>query len=312
MRLRAGNASLHARGGSEVVTTRHTFFAKFRDDGYSFSLYREDVSIQDSEKRSAALATVIMPLLAAGVEIPYVRISDIEILGDSLLTKKAWKNAEPGMVNPASNVMVTKPAVDGEYPDMPWTAVKIKLIASTVAKGQINLRLVPDDVFVKPLGFVPDPSWDRAFDTFVDELCGKKDPATGIRPGNGWVLRGTAKTNVNPLRTIQGAAHQAPPGVEVSVITKEDHGFLVNDQVRLGRTGSSQLDGVWTVSFTDGSKTFRLLNSNAVTDVIFTGTARKIQTVSSLIKDCQHRGVTKRNSGRPFGLQVGRRRKKKK
>jgi hypothetical protein len=97
--------------------------------------------------------------------------------------------------------------------------------------------------------------------------------------------------------------------------TAANHGFNVNDQVRirgfLPRSGQNALgnpNGLWRVQATPALNTFALLGYAQLTFVPTTlGRVRKVEYTVSPIITASLTEFTKRNRGRPFGLLRGRR-----
>lgn len=290
------------------VTAKCTFFMKYKSAGVSFSLYNVVASLEALTTARGQRGSIIdvflqryMTLLGAGVECPYVRISNEEVVGDSLFFDKTYITIASGIIPQTTPRVVQVKSADDDNPDAPNTAILISLAASTTQKGRVFQRFVPDNAINYPIGLNPDQPWSKAFDAWLAAVVADK-----------WCIRALGDATAYPSKAITTIT-RAAPGDNMTVTTLANHGLNVGNVVRIGRnSGGKGVNGVWTVGSTPTTTTFTLLNSAGATLSVGTGGyVRQRIFQFPQITSGTYRRVTSRKAGRPFDVPRGRRPKVK-
>jgi hypothetical protein len=264
-----------------------------------------------------ALAQVRMGLLASGISISYLRVSNDSIFRDSQIRlgvpALAGLAALPGgfpitTPGPPSGgggqvAQPVNPAQAGDPADMPWTAVLVRGEGGTpfTARSMFWLPGLPDGITWSAQAGITDPNWVAAFVAYKNALVAS------------WGFVGQDNSAGNPFHAIQNAVIVLGSNV---VITCNSHGFVSGQMVRIkgvktiGNLGKA-VNAIWQIQVTDTS-TFSLLGS--ATTPAFTylsgGTAQLRSRVIIPYANLLQRRFGSRKKGRPFGLLTGRRRVK--
>lgn len=286
-----------------AIDAKVTFNLRYKQAGNSFSLYNntpslEALGIQPGGAKGPVdrLWLSYLPLLGTGVEAPYVRISDEKIVGDSLFFDRTYVTIGSEAIPPAGINVVQVKTIHEDFPDFYDTSVLVVLAASTTQKGRIFMRFVPDDIINYPIGLNPDRNWDKQFEAFKKQLIADK-----------WCIRSLADANAQPRFKIKSIT-RAAAGDPVTVTTFDAVNYAAKDIVRLSRVKSATLsNGVYTVLDAPSSTTFRLQGTEGSTLAVSTkGSVRRLIVQYPAITNAGYRYVTRRKSGRPFGVPRGR------
>jgi hypothetical protein len=241
-----------------------------------------------------ALAQLRVNLLGAGVTLRYLRVSDD--LVDRDVRAQAGLTPHVGAHGPYYlGTWASSPA------DFAYSAALVRLQgASDFYTRNLFLSGIPDlnQDIEHPSPFTA--AWLQQFVDFRNALLSG-------RYGFKITVRGPA----NPDRQITGLA----AGV---FTTSGNHGFNPNDPVRIrgfrANPGTDSLgnpNGTWRVQFAPSPTTFSLLGYAQLTfNPTRLGTVRKIIPDVTPYTNVSTPLFTKRSRGRPFGLLVGRRRRR--
>jgi len=247
---------------------------------------------------SRNLRSVFGQLLGVGVEIPYWRVSDEGIKRDSLYQQEPAVVIGGGLQvgHGGPGWAQIKAAVE-DAPDFGNTAVLVDLIVSSVAKGRIFLRLIPDSIIAYPGGLLLTPNWEAAFARFSELL--KND---------GWQIKVAASTAVNPQLPISFLSFDSLTS-ELTVILFNQHTWLAGETVRIGGTqGSTGINGTYIITATPANNEFKVrLTTVPTLGTQPSGYARRLFPDFQIIGEAKAKRVTGRKAGRPFGTLVGRR-----
>lgn len=163
-----------------------------------------------------------------------------------------------------------------------------------VADLTANLRLV-------------DPATNQAVQKFIGDL---NNTNTTLGGQCGVSIRSIDRTAGNPVKACTAWNLVAP-----FLLTVPAHGFVVGQPVQAeGCTvapGGSAPRGRYLVSTVVDVNTITLAGLSALSPPIHTGGFRASVVTFNTISQVTIEGMTKRNKGRPFGLSVGRRPKKR-
>lgn len=282
-----------------MPTFKVTFAERWRQNGCSFSLFQTGGTYQTVEDLAVKLAKKVLVTLGAGVEIPYIRVSDESLRGDAEVFDVGLYNAAKGSTNltPTGNQSVV--TASAAAPNDPISCIMLTLTAATRAKGRIFLRWYPDPVAENGL-WAPTNSVGDAMQDFIKTLVDDKWGFMAITPG---AVR-------YPITKIEAVG----TSTDRLTVTAAGHTFVPGDSVRIGKvqgTNASLVNRQWKVGAVAGA-TFTLANSLPAHTGGFAynvgGEAWKTTKIFQQIAEVAIRGDIKgRRPGRPFGSLVGRR-----
>ena len=290
------------------ITAKATFVFRYKQAGYSFSLYNICPSLEslaDPKTGKGPIDNLLkqyMQLLGTNVESPYCRVSDEALRGDSLFFDRTYQTISTSTVPPATAInQVLVKTIEDDYPDFYDTSALVVLAASTTQKGRIFMRFLPDNIVNYPIGLNPDVNWDKQFTRFVQQLITDK-----------WCVKCLADANTEKPINIQTVTRTAP-GANLLVTTFATHGYAAQNVVRLSKVqGAPSINGIYTVDTVPTGTTFTLANTSGLALGGYTlGTVRRRIVQYPAITAGGYRYVTRRKAGRPFGAPVGRRKRAK-
>lgn len=257
--------------------------------GWTETWYASHTTIEDAMKVGKEGAAVRARLLGQGARLEHVRVSDVDILRDSL----------------AEDVNVV-PSNDGSIADTPWNAILCRINATELYRRQLWLRGVPDIWIDLDLGN-PNANLGRVlarpqFDAFIAWL--KRTP--------GYMLKVISKTG------------QGTTGPLISSLTANGLGRVVlhaagslanpGEQIRMsGWTGpdAALLNGVFRVVDRDAATVTIDLQFALLTDPNSNNNG-KVRTRKQVYTEVTGGAILrcrKRSTGRAFFAPVGRRRR---
>lgn len=290
------------------VTAKVTFVYRYKQAGYTFSLYNVCPSLESLADPKTGkgpvdnLQKAFMQLLGTTVESPYVRVSDEALRGDSLFFDRNYITIGPETTpqQTAINVVQVKVIID-DFPDFYDTGALVIFAASTTQKGRMTLRFIPDSIINYPIGLNPDRNWDNGFRKFAAQLVADK-----------WCVKCLADANTEKPFQIQTVTRTAA-GTNLLVTTFATHGYAAQNVVRLSKVqGLPNINGIYTIDTVPTGTTFTLANTKGDQLAGWTlGNVRRRIIQYPAITSAGYRYVTRRKAGRPFGAPVGRRKKVK-
>lgn len=289
-----------------AITAKVTFFVRYKQAGCSFSLYKKPDTLKELVLQSPIdklspidrFVDSYVPLLGAGVEVPYVRISNEALKGDSEFYDRPRIAISTGSVNPASSKTRQVKTVTSDESDFYNTAVNVVLYASSTQKGRMFMRFVPDNIINYPVGLNPEGEWVKAFDRWKAVVA--KD---------GWCIRALADYTTAPEKVVKNITRTVA-GANLLVTTDGAHGIAPGKTVRISRSvpETTFKNGLYICDSTLTPDTMLLRNTpGSQLTVATAGTVRRHELEFVPIIDMSARNVTGRKAGRPFGLPVGRR-----
>lgn len=282
-----------------MPTFKATWAIRYKQAGSSISLYRDGTNHAECLDKAAQLArNVIAPLLGLQSEIASIRVSDIAIEKDSMV-KDVNILVDDAIVIGKGKTKQGKAIVPFE-PNDNNSCLLLRLIASPLRKGRIYFRFYPDGV-AQGSKYLP----TLAYDTGMDEL------ATELR-NNGWGFLGVPTGKGVPIKNIQTNG-VAPNTV---VITAPGHGLAADQQCRVSKVKGNNLaiNNTWKVFSVAGNDVV-LASSNGLAGFVWNGDGfiKSLTKTVSVVQTIEVAGrIAERKSGRPFGVQVGRRRARRK
>lgn len=279
---------------------RVTFDITYNQGGYSFSHYRNDAGYDTALGEAEQLLVAYMTLLGAQVYCRNIRVSDVTIPGDSVVNDRTFATMAAGFpVNDADQLIKTAIS-DG--PDLWWTAALLRLGAGPGMYGHQFVRLIPDTLTQAAFGGTAGQiDWDKALVKYFNRLIVGQWGMLGIPRGP--LLR-------KPITSIGAAV-----ALKRTITTGAPHGLAVGAKFRIGgfRGGSgTSVNGDYIVDEVVDANTLRILDQPSI-NIVFPVTNwgqlwPTTRVFGAYVKDqCRFRRFTKRNTGRPFGVLVGRR-----
>lgn len=277
-----------------------TFFFRSGVVGWTENYYTEQGTHVQAALQARNLAVPRMRLCGVGVDMPYIRISDIQIRGD------AFDDGDPGYTTTVGKpgALLVKSVTDPERADVGNVAAIFNISLQNVTVGRVFARGLPDAFNVNDRVFDPDVNWDKAFNVFQKAFTG---------PNGGWcVLR---KSKSTPANTGNIFALVAVLGANLSITHTQNVTFVPGTIIAVR--------GVKTIDGKRFSGNFPVVTSNAgVTTIyktfadpqpVFTLNKGTVQSATpgtlNTLFISYSRLTTTRKAGRPFGAPVGRRKK---
>lgn len=267
--------------------------------GWTESYYTDQANPQTAALTAFSLAKFRMRLCGEGINLPYIRISDIDVRGDAVIDPSPPLTTTSNPIPPGYALVK---AAEPSPADVAWTAVIVALTINNQAVGRIFMRGVNDEFFLNDKIFRPLPSWQTAFIAFQKELH---------NAANGWGV--TRRPKSTPLNTFKIGAAQAVLGTNLRLIVAPGFAAAPGNTVTIRGLKSNQgtLTGPFTVAgFT--APQLDVFKQFPDPQPIFTGNTGTVQVTGPVFIQqllAQYRGATTRHAGRPFGAPVGRRKK---
>lgn len=283
-----------------MPTWKVTYFMNSGVAGWSESYYCEQPNQQTMSVAANSLGKFRMRLCGEGINLPYVRISDIAVRGDAVLDSfPPMSTGEGGIVPPGYSFI--KPAVNSPA-DVAWTSVIVQLSSNNLSVGRIFMRGVNDEFFLNDKIFRPDLMWITSFKAYQKEIN---------NAANGWgVIRAPASTPANTFRIgsavavlgsnlslTTGAGFTVAPGQPVKIRgLKSDQGIFSG--TFFAQTFAA---GILTINKTFSNPQPIFENNKGTVMIAVPGFTQSLLPF--------YRSATTRHTGRPFGAPVGRRKK---
>ncbi len=268
-----------------AVNGKVNFFLKETDAGagWSETYYYSSVDLPNVLVKAIVLAKKRLACLPFSVALPYVRVADDAIQRDSLV-----------YVPPAIYGALNQP---DQQVDVPWNAILCRLSSGSLYRRQLYLRGAPDSLIVEPENLLGLPSFTTPFNAFLKELSTAN-----------WAIRCFDRGPANPVKPINQIAKLVTP-VKINLPA---HGWNTGDKVRISHSAYRPVNAAWPIAVVDADN-FVLLNSTVAPplDIFGSGTAHRLVVVYEPIDQAIPVRQTKRNTGRPFDLLRGRRKRAK-
>lgn len=273
-----------------MPTYKATFVFNQGRLGWSESWYLEQSNSDFALAQAGSLAALRQKLLASGVNLEYIRVSDVAIAGDANVKLiDEWGTTQ----------------IDGA--DTPWNAIYVRIQAGDQYRRQMWLRGVPDAWIAPTLGNPASNVWPGALTSALDKFVAKlKNVPFKLKV----ISKDTGDIVEKDITSItEDGSHRIVFGI--AGLTG-----AVNDTFRVKKFSGpdkAQLNGVYTIVSNSGTavvvpKKYADLESppedsggKAVARVI----KYKDITDGTLIR------LAKRNTGRAFFAPAGRRRARK-
>ena len=250
--------------------------------GWTETYYLVSASFAAARTSTLNLMTKRAKLLTTGATLFSARISDDAVQGDATIV----------------NGNVNDPIDKTQAIDTPWQAYGVTLRSTFLYRRPLYIRGLPDVIFAA--NFSADDgdfraAWNKALTTFLNAL--KAEP---------WCIKVKLRGADAP-RTPVAVINFAVPNITIT--TTAPSGIAAGQKFTLyNYRPNPQLNGVHTAgSVGPNTITFQSLISNLG---FYTSgaTVAKVLVAYLPIDDYSLEGVTKRNTGRPFGAHRGRRR----
>lgn len=261
---------------------RATFFFK-NSNGYGWTetIHSNKATLTDVLNAAAALVPIRQKLMGNDVFLPFVRVSDDLVRGDSFIFQ-----VPGGSTGNATH--------NAQTSDIPNTCLVIRLDASSTRRRTLYLRGQPDTVVQSGGVYTPDGPFITNMDRWLQQLI-----------DDTWAIKGKSGTAL-PI-PISTATQTLPDGV-VTVTTPTPHGLSVRDTVTIQRcVGSPQINGTWQVNKVDSAEVFKILIKQIMGNYLGAGTATASAFNALPIIEGEVRGVSHRITGVPFDRPRGRR-----
>jgi hypothetical protein len=251
-----------------------TMFFEQGASGWSESFYQDALSPDLALSNLRDLQSARLGCANGSTTGTFVRVEDIAQPGVAFLSEV---NLSPKNLNAA---------------DTPWQSLLVRLVATEGSRRMYLMRGVPDNVIIGG-EFLTNPEYTSKLAVFFNQLIVFKYKLKVIKKSN-------------PILNLDSVSSTG------LVTTIADHGIAANDVVRFLRTYTSLgtlLTGDYRVLSAPTTKTLQLVNWVGGTTVT-TGKIRKFEWDYPDIISRGLRRAAKRNVGRPFGLPLGRRRRR--
>lgn len=282
------------------------FVFQYQKQGWSTGFYNDAGDPPLALSRSIQLVKEMMPVFGLGVQCTHIRVSDIAIRGDAVLTARKFETVHP---DPAERTEVALNvtgihAAQPSGPDPQWTALMLDEGGLFDIHNRAFLRGLPNIGILQPLLFNFSPEWNDALERFVFNL---------LDGGESWRARGWWEDPDVAPRAILDLSGGGPD--RSTVIARLEGAPLpeVNDRVRLfGLPPVLKFNTVYTVTKVVGQTVTLLPDSSRpgpVGTILTAGAFCKVRVrrVVPLLTAVPVR-ITRRKIGRPFELYRGRQR----
>jgi hypothetical protein len=279
-----------------------------------------DISLPAAIGQLAYLGQLRQAMLAPGIIVGYLRVSNDEIFRDSqilpglapLIANIANQAGQltptggqpPSSGNPGPAFAPGNPLFALDNPDMPWTAVLCRGEgpAPFNSRAMFWVTGLPDELTFSQNRGITDPTWVQAFNAWKGELI------------QNYGFLGQNNTSTNPaIRITNVDIHQ----LRVQITTNDNHGLVDGDMTLIrGVKTINQLgkavNGRWQILKTDNTH-FDLIGSQVIPAFQYLqgGTSRKQVKTFFRYTNILQRRFGQRKRGRPFDVLIGRQRAKK-
>jgi hypothetical protein len=247
--------------------------------GWSVNLWNNQSSVAGVTAAATDLQFLLWSWTGNGVNAPYIRVSQVGNFRSAFI------------INTSRSSPATGGSGDADFVD---TALLVRLIGPQPYFANQWLRGIPDAAVTTAGRYTPRASDRTAFLAIRDKLA---------VASNGWVLRNLNQSNAKQLITAVTL---------LGVVSVAAHGFSSGQSIRISRTGGMPgLNKVWKIVVID-SNTFQLVGlpiGGFTGGYTKPGTAQLQAYLYQAITDMLPLRATKHNTGRPFGLLSGRRRR---
>lgn len=276
-----------------------TYFFNSGVCGWSESYCNDAPNDQAALVAADSLAKIRMVLCGSDIDMPYIRVSNMDIRGDAILGPGKGYTTEVGK----AGLTYIRPAYPTLKADVAWTAVQFKFSKDDIVVGRTYARGMPDDFFTSDRVFVPRLNWINAFTKFSQDIA---------NPANGWCVYRKPKST--PTNTFKIKTATAVAGADLTITVPAGFTTAAPAPVRISglKSDLGTLNGTFNmIAHVGNTLTIeKVFNDPVPTFVAGSG---KIQSatpapLSSLAVDWM-RNATTRKAGRPFGAPVGRRKK---
>jgi len=279
---------------------RVTWDISYNQGGYSFSHYRNDAGYDTALGEAEQLLVKYMALLGGQVYCKNIRVSDITIPGDSVVNDRIFASIANGF--PVADADQTVKTAVSDGPDLWWTAALLRLGAGPGMVGHQFVRLIPDQLTQAAFGGTAGQiEWDKALLKYFQQLIAGQ-----------WGLRAIPRSATlrKAITSIGIAVAEKRP-----ITTAAPHGLAVGAKFRIGGfrgASGTNVNGDYLVEEVVDANTLRI-RDQADFAIAFPVTNwgslwPTEKTFGAYVAtQCRFRRFTKRNTGRPFGVLVGRR-----
>lgn len=250
-----------------------TMFFEQGATGWSESFYKDASSEVAIHADARDLASIRMGCGNAILFCTFIRVEDIAAPGTASLKEV---NLRPKNLFPA---------------DTPWQSLLIRILATDGSRRMFLMRGMPD-IMIFNGEFAPTAEYTAKLNLFLNALAVLS-----------WRLKVVKKSNL-----LLNVASVSTAGLMETVTP---HSLTINSVVRFHRTYDTDghlVSGDYRVSAVPTTTTANLVNWSNVRSVT-TGKVRKFEEDYPAISGAEIRRAAKRNTGRPFGLPLGRRRR---
>lgn len=277
-----------------------TFDISYEEGGYSFSHYRNDSGYDTALARAETLIQAYLTLLGAPVYCRNIRVSDVTIPGDSVVGGQSFVTLGNALPIGSADISVKSAVSSG--PDLWWTAALLRLGAGPGMYGHQFVRLIPDTLTAAAFKDTNgQDQWDKALVRYFRLLV-----------TDSWGMIGIPRSNTlrKPISSIGAAV-----ALKRAITTTVAHGLAVDAKFKIGgfRGGAgTTVNGDYIVLEVVDAQTVRISDDPSI-NITFPVTNwgslwPTAKTFGAYVADqCRFRRFTKRNTGRPFGVLVGRR-----
>lgn len=265
---------------------RATFIFNQNRYGWTESWHREDSNPDNMLEQAKKLATKRRMLASSEVKLEYIRISDVAVVGDSLV--HAYDQWGSGPLPDA---------------DTPWNAIYCRVESGSKYRRQMYLRGVPDD-WIKLTAGNPnanpiDSALDTAFKAFRSQLL-----------AGGWQLKTVSKEPGDAVEKNIGAITQDTEGRIAFQITGLSS--ATGDEFRVKSyqgPDKKVLNGVYKVVSNNGTIVVVPKKYNLLTDPVSNSGGKAVPRVVryQLITEAKIMRCAKKSTGRAFFVEAGRR-----
>lgn len=256
------------------------FFQGPLQTGWTETLYTVAADHTTALGRAFQLVDTRGALLGKDNQIVDVRVSDDQIIGDSMTT------------GPVS----FQPIIKTENADVSWTAAQTRIVAGTLYRRTLMIRGIPDYLFSSDGANLQNQlDWQKAHKKFcnkmIDQQIAIKAKARGVDQ---------ASFRISKVEVLAGTGYK--------VSTFEPHGLAQGDQVFIyNMREAPQLAGLRTVQLTTGPTSIEIdVLPNPDFKYLQKSYLRKVRYIYPTVSQAEFIRIAKRSTGRPFALFRGR------
>lgn len=267
-----------------------TWFFELGCMGWSESLYKEatlhSFAMQEAQLYRAKRVT----MLSAPAVMTFIRVSDTAIQGDALLVPVSPKDG--------SSFALESPS------DAAWQSVLVRMSTQDqLNRRNMFLRGIPDAQAGNRVNFGPgglklSENFVTRFKLWAKLLSDRQWKFLGVDTFEQF-------KNITNITTVL-------PGVPI-ILTVDAHGYADGDKVLVRNVaGLKGINTQWFITVPSANLISLVNSENEVTGVHkFGGQVRLTKLTDHLIEKSSVIKLTHRQTGRPFGLPVGRRKRQR-